>query len=1135
MMKNLFALVCLAVSAMAAPESKYLLQRPAMNATEIVFSFAGDLWSVGRDGGKAVRLTTGIGIETDPVFSPDGSQIAFTGEYDGNTDVFVMPAAGGIPKRLTYHPGVDSAVGWSPDGTRIIFRSSRESASPRYTRLFSVPVTGRLATALPLPMAWSGSYSPDGKRFAYSPTGGGFSFNYATYVSWRRYRGGLASSIWITSMPGLETRKVPRETSSDFDPVWVGNDIYFLSDRSGPVTLFRYDAARDKVTEALKNNGFDIRSISAGPGGIVYDQFGELYVFDTKSGKSRHVPVEIEGDFAEVRPHFEDVSRQIRYSAISPTGVRAVLEAHGEIVTMPASKGDYRNLTNTPGVMERQPAWAPDGEHIAYFSDESGLYALHVAQQNGAGPVKKFPLFDSATYYFNPRWSPDSKLIAFTDNRLDVLVLNTETGKLIKVDTDENWQTQRDVAWSGDSKWLAYTRTVANHLHALYLYSVDSGKAAQVSDGMSDVRFPAFDRDGQYMFFTASTNQGTHASGLDMSSDAFPVTRNVYALVLSKDAPSPVAPESDEEKAAATDKPKAPDTDGKPADGQSGADTGNAAGKTAGPVAGAKAKPKPVKVDLDGIGERIVALPPPARNYEGLDTGKTGQIYLLVGAAGEQARGRTLEKFDVKTKKTDRLAENITSFDLSADGEKMLIEMAGPPLPPEAAPNAQPPVPQMAIVSALVPLKPGEGMLRLAGMEVHVDPKAEWKQMYHEVWRIERSYFYDPNFHGVNTEAAEKEYEPYLDTIQSRADLNYVFQEMLGSLTVGHLRGGGGTLPSPTRVPGGLLGADFEMSDGRYRIKTIYPGGNWDPALRAPLHQPGVKIAVGDYILAVNGEDLQGTDDIYRLLEGTANRTVTLKVSADASAKNAREVEVVPTGTDAGLRNLAWMEANRKKVSELSGGKLAYVYLPDTAQGGLTNFNRYYFAQNDKQGAIIDERFNGGGQVADYIVEAINRPLLAFWAPRYGAIYRTPQASILGPKVMLVNEFSGSGGDAMPWLFRYTKAGPLVGKRTWGGLVGISGYPALMDGGMVTAPSFGFFSPSGQWTIENHGVAPDVEVDMDPKLVAEGHDPQLERAVEIAMAELKKNPPPQPHKPPYPNYNREVTAGAQVATPGQVQ
>jgi tricorn protease len=1112
-MKALCVLPLFSLLLPAADSNYLLLQRPAMNLNAIVFVYAGDLWSVSRSGGKAVRLTTGAGVETDPVFSPDGSQIAFTGEYDGNTDVFVIPAGGGVPKRLTYHPAPDYAVSWTADGKYVIFRSGRASHSPRYTQLFKVPLEGGLAEALPIPMAYSGEFSSDGKRFAYSPTGGGFSFNYTNFVAWRRYRGGLASSIAITDFPDLKTARVPREASSDFNPVWVGDKIYFLSDRSGPVTLFRYDAASGTVTEAIRNSGHDIRSISAGPGGLVYDQFGELFIYETKSGKTRKVPVEITGDFPEVRPHLEDVSRQIFESRISPTGQRAVLEAHGEIVTVPASKGDSRDITNTEAVMERQPAWAPDGEDIAYFSDESGLYGLHIAQQNGAGTVRKFPLFDSPTYYFNPQWSPDSKLIAFADNKLDVLYLNTQTGKLTKVDTDYNFAAPGDLAWSPDSKWLAYTRTLPNRFHAMFLYSVDSGRSTQVTDGISDARHPAFNKDGQYLFFTASTNYGPTTSGLDMSSDEHEVTRHVYAMVLSNDGKSPVGPESDEEKLeAAKPEKETPEREKKDAE--------------------TKATPKPVRIDLSNIESRVVALPLPPRDYQDLRTGKTGMIYVLEAPPSEeQTGGRLLQRFDLKTRKTERLADNIAAFDISADGEKMLIEVARPPEPPSAGP-VQRPVPQLAIVAASSPVKPGEGMLKIAGIQVRVDPKAEWKQMYHEVWRIERSYFYDPHFHGVDTVAAEKEYEPYLAQIASRADLNYVFQEMLGSFTVGHLRGGGGTMPSPERVPGGLLGADYEISDGHYRIKQIYPGGPWDSQLYAPLAQPGLKVAKGDYILAINGEELKPNDDIQRLLEGTAGRSVTLKVSSDAAGANARDISVVPTASEAGLRTLAWITANRKKVDELSGGKLAYIYLPDTARGGLTNFTRYYFAQTDKEGAVIDERFNSGGQAADYIIQVMGRELLSYWAPRYGAIYRTPSASILGPKVMMVNEFSGSGGDAMPWYFRHAKLGPLVGKRTWGGLVGVSGYPALMDGGAVTSPSFGFFSPSGEWEVENHGVAPDIEVDMDPKAVAEGRDPQLERAVAVAMEELRKNPPPQPRKPPYPNYNRTVNATNRTSTSG---
>lgn len=1111
----IFAALCPLI--IAAQASHPLLQRPSFNGNLIVFSYAGDLWTVDRSGGHASRLTTGTGIETDPVFSPDGNTIAFTGEYDGNTDVFIVPTSGGIPKRLTYHPGADSAVAWTPDGKYVIFRSNRESGSPRYTKLFKVSLNGGLPTALPLPMAFSGKYSADGKYFAYSPVGGASQFNYAAYVAWRNYRGGLASSVWIADMATLDVVKIPRDRSNDFSPVWVDKQIYFLSDRNGPVSLFRFDPATKSVTEVVKNNGADIRSASAGPGGIVYDRFGELFLYDTASGKANQINVDVSADLPDVRDRISPVDRDIQSYGISPTGVRAVFEAHGEILTVPAKESATRDITNSSGVMDRQPVWSPDGQSIAYFSDESGQYALHISSQNGAGEVKKFPLVNDATFYFQPTWSPDSKLLAFHDNKTETWVLDTVSGKAAVVDKAVVDDGDYDASWSPDSKWLAYTRTVPNRFHALFLHSVESGKSTQATDGMSDVRFPAFDRGGKYLYFTESTNYGTTTSGLDMSSDAFSVTRSIYGLALAADTASPIAPQNEDEKnPAAKDKKDS-------ADEHADKDKSDAAKKS--DEADKQEKPekaektKPVKIDIEHLEDRAVALPLPPGGYNGLAAGKEGILYLLEGGGRFEAdRGQTLTRFELKTKKSEKLADHVAGFDLSFDGNKMLLELGrGDGGAAQAAGGAPP---TFVIVPADAPVKPGEGKLDLSKMEVRVDPRAEWRQMFHEIWQIERSFFYDPHYHGVNTVAEEAKFKPYLDEVGSRSDLNYLFQEMLSNFSIGHLRGFGGTIPRPNHVAGGLLGADYEIVNSRYRIKRIYTGEHWNPQAHAPLAEPGVKVAEGDFILAVGGEDLSGTDDIQRLLEGTAGTQVVLKIAADANGKDAHDITVTPVGDDLGLRNLSWIEANRRKVQELSGGKLAYVYLPDTGLGGLTNFNRYYFAQLDKQGAVIDERFNGGGQAADYIIHAMQRTLMSWWAPRYGAIYRTPQASILGPKVMIINEYAGSGGDAMPWYFREAKIGPLVGKRTWGGLVGIGGIPTLMDGGQVTSPSFGFFNPEGKWDVENHGVPPDYEVDMEPKPVSEGHDPQLEKAVSVALEELAKNPVPEPHKPEYPNYNR---------------
>ena len=1094
----------------------HLVQRPTMNRTDIVFSYGGDLWRVSRQGGTAVRLTGGTGFETEAFYSPDGSTIAFTGEYDGNVDVFTMPASGGVPKRLTYHPGADRAAGWSPDGKRVLFRSTRDSHS-RYTQLYTVSVEGGAAEVLPLPMACMGAYSPDGKRMVYAPLDGGqFATGFTNFVAWRRYRGGEASYLWTVNFADLSTVKIPRTDSNDIYPMWVGDKIYFLSDRNGPMTLFRYDPQSKKVEELIKNTGKDIVSASAGPGGIVYEQIGQLHIYDIASGKEHPVSIDIASDLTEVRPRFQNVSRELRNPAISPTGVRAVFEAHGEILTVPAEKGEARNLTHTAGVMERNPAWAPDGKSIAFFSDESGEYALHITPQNGAGETKKIALQGKSAYYFDPKWSPDSKNIAFTDNMCNLWSVEIASGKVTKVDTDYLYDLNRSFNWSADSKWIAFERYLPNSLRAIFVYSMDNAKSMQITDGMSDARHPAFDRDGQYLYFTASTNAGPTISGLDMTSDEHEVNSSVYLAVLPNNIPSPLAPESDEEGAAR------PAASGGGRGGRGGAGAGS--GDTAA-AAVPETPAKPVRIDFDRLQQRILPMPLPARNYLALETGRAGIVFLLepssTGGRGFGGGGLMLNRFDLKTRKSEKLSEGVTSFDLSANGDKMLLRMGGGAGGRGGRGGTTPaPAPQYVIVGANAPVKPGEGAIRTADLEVNVDPMAEWKQMYREAWRIEKGYFYDPNLHGVNTADAEKDYEKYLNALSSRADLNYLFRDMLSDITSGHLRGNGGTIPTARTVPGGLLGADYEVVDGRYRFKKIYQGESWNPQIQAPLVQPGLDVKTGDFILAINGQDLKGTDDIHRLLENTSGKQVILKIAADASGTGAHNITVTPVASETALRHAEWIADNRKKVDQLSGGKLAYVYLPDTAQGGLTAFNRYYFAQSDKQGAVIDERFNSGGQVADYIIEVLNRKLLAWWSPRYGAIYRTPAASILGPKVMIINEMAGSGGDCMPWMFHYTKTGPLVGKRTWGGLIGVSQYPTLMDGGSVTAPNFGFFNPNGEWDVENHGVAPDYEVEQDPKAIRDGHDPQLERAVALALEQLAKNPPPVPKRPEYPNYQR---------------
>jgi tricorn protease len=1105
MRRILSVLACLlalgTLSLAQADRALLLLQRPSVSQSQIVFSFAGDLWVVSREGGDARRLTSGIGEETDAFFSPDGTQVAFSGEYDGNRDVYVVPAAGGVPKRLTYHPGADGVVGWTPDGRSILFVSTRASYYHFADQLYKVPAAGGFPTQVPLPIVEQASFSADASRIAYVP-------HPRWQPAWKRYRGGQTTPVWIADLADSRVEKIPRENSNDFNPMWVGNTIYFLSDRNGPVSLFAYDANTKRVVEAVKNDGLDFKSASAGPGAIVIEQFGALKLYDLATRQTRDVDVRLAGDLPEVRPRFAKVdAKRVHNFTLSPSGVRAVMEAWGEIFTVPVEKGDVRNLTHSPAVAERDPAWSPDGKSIAYFTDASGEYALAIRDQTGAGATKDIKLEPS--FFYTPVWSPDSGKIAFSDKRLNLWYVDVAKGAPIKVDTDYYEGAQFNATWAPDSKWIAYTKQLPNHLHAVFIYSVDQKKAFQATDGMSDTLYPVFDRNGKYLYFTASTDVGLSAVGFDMSSNEHPITRSAYIVVLNKDLPSPLAPESDEEKSKD--------------DKAQGADA--AKGKEDKDKDKDKAPPVVVKIDADGIGQRVLALPIPARNYVSMLGGKTGVLFLgeapIVVRENDAPNLKVIvQKFDLSKRKVEKFLDEANDYAVSFDGEKILYRkgeqwtVAGTAEPPGA--DAKP--------------KPGEGPLKLDGMELRVEPALMWKQMYHEVWRIQRDFFYDPGHHGLDLAKVEKKYEPYLAGLASREDLNYLLEESLGEMTVGHMFIGGGERPEPKKFKGGLLGADYAIENGRYRVARVYNGENWNPGLQAPLTQPGVNVKPGEYILAVAGRELRATDNIDAFFEQTAGRQILLKVGPSPDGTGAREVTVVPVESEENLRRLAWIEGNRRKVDEMSGGRVAYVHLPNTAGAGYNNFNRYYFAQVGKEAAIIDERFNEGGQLADYIVDHLRRPLLSKVATREGADWSSPSGSIYGPKVMIINEMAGSGGDALPWYFRKEGIGPLVGKRTWGGLIGIGGYPELIDGGSVTSPRWALYGLEGDWEVENRGIAPDVEVDLDPAAVRQGHDPQLEKAVEVVMRLLAEQPLPAHKRPAYPNYHKADGLGTTPST-----
>jgi tricorn protease len=1086
---GLLALMLLACSPLQAQsESPLLMQGPTLNASHIVFAYGGELWNVSREGGAARQLTSGAGQKSSPHFSPDGKWIAFTGQYEGNLNVYLIPAGGGEARQLTFGRGPDTVEGWTPDSKNVLFRSSLKSYSIRFEQLYTISTEGGPTHEIPLPMGYQGSYSADSTHLAYTPLPREFFVvgGAVTHAFWAHYHGGLAPQVWIANLSDSETVKVPHENASDFNPMWVGNKIYFLSARTEPVTLYAYQTDSKNVSRVIENHGMDIMSAAAGPGAIVYEQFGSLHLFDLASGREHEVRVTIQGDFPEVRTHFENVAEHVLNANISATGARAVFEAHGEIITVPAEKGNARNLTNSPAVADRSPAWSPDGKSVAYFSDASGEYALHIQNQDGLEKARVIGLGNPGSFFFGPAWSPDAKKLSYTDKRLNLWYVDLNNPAPVKIDTDAYFAFGGMIhsSWSPDSRWIAYTKLLVNHMRAVFIYSLDSKKSTQITDGLSDTESAVFDKSGKYLYFTASTNSGPTKVPLDMSSLGHSVTRSVYLAILRKGVASPLKPQSDEEKVAAQ---SAPDKEKK--EKSHAAEAANN-----------------VQIDFEDISQRILALPLAAASYAGLAAGKEGELYVEQSQPGGSPLGGsgpvTLLKFTLADRKSTQLATGIEDFRLSFSGERYLFRQGK----------------KWGITSTAAPMKPGADLLDMDSMQVLVNPREEWKQMYQEAWRLERDYFYAKNYHGLDIAAAERQYAAYLPGIVSRADLNYLFLEMLGKLSVGHVFIAGGDIPKVPPVSVGLLGADYSSENGRYRFAKVYEGENWNPGLRAPLTEPGSEVKRGEYLLAVNGRDLHSSDDIYRFFLNTADKQIVLKVGPNADGSDSRDVTVVPIGEEVSLRHRDWVANNLRTVDRLSGGRVAYVYLPDTANGGYASFNRYFFAQVGKEGVIVDDRFNSGGQSADYIINYLQRTLLNYWYTPNGAVSPEPGEAIFGPKTMIINQYAGSGGDLIPWYFHHVGLGPLIGERTWGGEVGTTGYPSLIDGGSVTAPSIAFVTTDGHWGIENEGVPPDIEVEMNPKAWREGHDPQLEKAVETVLQELKEHPLPKPVVPSFPDY-----------------
>ncbi len=1066
-----------AVPEVAHAQGSRFLHQPDVSASHIVFVYANDLWIVARTERDAVRLTTSEGSETHPVFSADGEWIAFSGQYGGNTDVYVIPAAGGEPNRLTWHPGPDLVQGWTPEG-KILFRSGRDAVPTRSSRFYTVLRSGGLPTPLALPRAYQGTMSADGEYIAYQE-------GHYSDPEWRNYRGGQAQPIGIVSTSTWEQRTVPWKSERQMKPAWMDGLVYYLSERDWATNLWSFNPRTGAERQLTHHADFDVKSFGSGAGVVVYEQAGYLHEINPTTGHTKRLEIHVAGDLNWSRPRWENVPpSRFQNFRLSPTGKRALFEWRGEIFSVPAKDGSWRNLTRSPGVADRNPAWSPDGSRIAWFNDSAGEYGLVVSKNDGSKARRiEFP---TPSFYFHPEWSPDGKRLAFNDAHRRVLVMDVESGAVTHIDTDRIGHPARsiDPAWSPDSRWFSYVRPLDNRFRAVFIFDTVSGDSHQLTDGTVDASSPVWDESGKYLYFLASASDGLHTAWTSMSRFDYPAKQALYVALLGAEEPSPFLPRSDEEHSA---------SDSGTAEEEKAAND-DSANDTAAPA---------VTVNPQGIAGRIITVPGLAmKEYSGLVPGPMGTVF--VRQAGIGGAPEKVLKYSLEDRNSEVFIESAQAVTTSHDRKQLLYRSGS----------------NWSIVSTKEPPKGGEGQLKLEGMSVRVEPKSEYRQMLREGWRLMRDFLYVDNQHGAPWDDIWNWYSEWLPDVGHRSDFNRLLDMLSGEIAVGHSWVLGGDYPHLQNPKSGLLGVDLKEQGGFYRIERIYRGDKWSPGKAGPLSMPGLGVEEGDYILSVDGVALHSPANPYRLLEGTAGRSIEITVSATPSAENAQKITVEPVEDEEFLRMWEWVTNNQSRVDELSGGRLAYVWLPNTERRGYEFFNRMYFAQQDRKGAIIDIRDNGGGVVADYILDILDRKLMGYFNSRGEETkpWTQPMAALFGPKVMIINEGAGSGGDLLPYLFRRRGIGPLVGTRTWGGTVGSGGpQPQLIDGGVFFAPANGFFDTNGNWALENVGTVPDIEVRNDPRTVVSGGDPQLEAAVleglrlleteEVILREEQPEPP----------------------------
>ncbi len=1055
-----------------------LLRTPDIHGDTVVFEYGGDLWTVSAQGGEARRLTTAIGFESMPKFSPDGRWIAFSGEYDGNNDVYVMPAAGGEPARLTFHPGWDRVIGWQPDGEAIRFQSARQSRTGRDLQLYTVARTGGLPERLPLPTGGLSSYAPGGQRIAYNRIS-------RENRTWKRYKGGMAQDVWIYDFAHETSQRVTDWVGTDNFPMWHGDTIYFTSDRepNAKLNIWAYDTRTEQFHQVTHHDEYDVKYPSLGPDAIVYENGGWLYVLDLATEQTRKLTISLHSDNVWARPRLESVADMIRGTGIAPDGQRAVFAARGDVFTVPAEKGPVRNLTSTPAVNERHPVWSPDGRQVAYVGDASGEYEVYLVPADGKGEPRQ--LTHGLTSWVNSlRWSPDSKWLLLSNAALELLLVDADSGNVTRIDQSPSDDIQ-EFAWSPAGDWVAYARAEDNGFRSIFLYDLAGRNVHRVTNDFTDDSAPCFDREAKYLFFTSARHFNPTLGGYDLK----PLWVNqdgLYLVTLAVDTPRPFPPESDEVAIAAdekSDKKSKSDKKGK-ASKKDDDDDDDAA-------------PEPLRVDLDGITDRIVALDVEPGNYSGLANGDAGLFFLshpFTAGGGRDGHGSdtTLEVYDLKEREQKTVLATVDDYDLSADGKKLLYTKDG----------------KFGIVDAKADQKPAEEPLRTAEMKATVDPRAEWREMMRDAWRLERDFFYDPQMHQVDWPHMYDRYAQLVPYVAHGADFSYIVGEMISELSCSHSYVRPGDQPHPDQVGTGLLGCDFALDAkrSRYRFARVLNEHDWNGGPDTPLAGPGIAVQEGDYLLAVDGVALQAPTNPYSLFVDKAGRQVTLRVGPHADGKDSREVVVEPIRDEHDLRYQAWVDANRRKVDELSGGRIGYLHLPNTAIGGQQGFAEGYYPQLRKDGLIIDERFNAGGFIPDFFMNVLRQRLVNLWRRRHGQDMRTPQTAFLGHLAMMSNGYAGSGGDALPYYFKAYDLGPVIGTRTWGGLVGISRGIALMDGGNVTFPEFGLYNLEGQLDVENHGVDPTVVIDNAPEAENAGHDPQLEKTVEVLLKEIADDP-----------------------------